>query len=177
MATRGAFTVSLPRPGSSTTESDLSPDPEKGRIMDPNTTAEHTGNSPWLLLLRIAVGASLAALLWEFVTAGQLITFNMDALPLHYGGAFAVHVATGVQLVAGLLVWRLRGAGSRLGPRHDRLVAVVSLLAFAVGFLQAALGTYGPLQAHVPLAMLLVALIMWSAALVWRPQNARPRRG
>lgn len=167
-----------------TTESDLSPDTEthteEGHIMDPNTTAERTGVSPWLLLLRIAVGASLAALLWEFVTAGQLITFNMDALPLHYGGAFAVHATTGVQLLAALLVWRLPGTGSRGGPRHDRLVAVVSLLAFAVGFPQAALGTYGPLQAHVPLAMLLVALVMWSAVLVWRrqgDQNSGGNRG
>ncbi|WP_017589729.1 hypothetical protein [Nocardiopsis ganjiahuensis] len=136
--------------------------------MDPNTTAESTGDSPWILALRVAVGLSLAALLWEFVTAGQLITFNTDALPLHYGGAFAVHVTTGLQLVAALLVRFLPRAGSRGGPRHDRLVAVVSLLAFAVGFPQAALGTYGPLQAHVPLAMLLVALVVWSAALVWR---------
>ena len=135
--------------------------------MDPNTTTERTRNPTWLLLLRIAVGASLAALLWEFVTAGQLVTYNMDALPLHYGGAFAVHAATGVQLLAAILVWRLPGAGSPGGPRHDRLVAVVSLLAFAVGFPQAALGTYGPLQAHVPLAMLLVALVVWSAVLVF----------
>ncbi len=140
--------------------------------MDPKTTTESTGNPPWLLALRIAVGLSLAAVLWEFVTAGQLITYNLDALPLHYGGAFAVHVASGLQLVAALLVWRLPGAGSPGGPRHDRLVAVVSLLAFVVGFPQAALGTYGPLQAHVPLAMLLVALIVWSAALVWRRRSA-----
>lgn len=135
--------------------------------MNPNTTAERTRNPTWHLLLRIAVGASLAALLWEFVTAGQLITYNMDALPLHYGGAFAVHAASGVQLLAAVLVWRLPGAGSPGGPRHDRLVAVVSLLAFVVGFPQAALGTYGPLQAHVPLAMLLVALVVWSAVLVF----------
>ncbi|GAA1117535.1 hypothetical protein NE857_22595 [Nocardiopsis exhalans] len=135
--------------------------------MDPNTTAERTRNPTWLLLLRIAVGASLAALLWEFVTAGQLITYNMDALPLHYGGAFAVHAASGVQLLAAILVWRLPGAGSPGGPGHDRLVAVVSLLAFVVGFPQAAVGTYGPLQAHVPLAMLLVALVVWSAVLVF----------
>lgn len=135
--------------------------------MDQNTTAERTRNPTWLLLLRIAVGASLAALLWEFVTAGQLVTYNMDALPLHYGGAFAVHAASGVQLLAAVLVWRLPGAGSPGGPRHDRLVAVVSLLAFVVGFPQAAMGTYGPLQAHVPLAMLLVALVVWSAVLVF----------
>lgn len=135
--------------------------------MDPNTTAERTGNSPWLLLLRIAVVASLAALLWEFVTAGQLVTFNRDALPLHYGGAFAVHATAGVQLLAAALVWRLPEAGSSGGPRHDRLVAAVSLLAFVVGFPQAALGTYGPLQVHVPLAMLLVTLVVWSAVLIF----------
>lgn len=43
----------------------------------------------------------------------------------------------------------------------------MSLLAFVVGFPQAAVGTYGPLQAHVPLAMLLVALVVWSAVLVF----------
>jgi hypothetical protein len=145
--------------------------------MDPNTTAERAGSSTWLLLLRTAVGASLAALLWEFVTAGQLVTFNTDALPMHYGGAFAVHVTAGIQLVAALLVWRLRGAGSHGGPGHDRLVAVVSLLAFVVGFPQAALGTYGPLQAHVPLAMLLVALVVWSAVLVWRRRGEEGRGG
>ncbi|GHC85531.1 hypothetical protein GCM10007079_28530 [Nocardiopsis terrae] len=142
--------------------------------MDPKTTADRAGNPLWLLVLRIAIGASLAALLWEFATAGQLVTFNTDALPLHYGGAFAVHAATGVQLLAALLVWRLPGAGSPGGPRHDRLVMVVSLLAFLLGFGQAALGTYGPLQAHVPLAMLLVALVVWSAVLVW---GRRSRRG
>ncbi|MFE1168002.1 hypothetical protein [Nocardiopsis sp. NPDC058789] len=127
-----------------------------------------TGSSRWLLLLRVAVGASLAALLWEFLTAGQLITFNMAALPLHWGGAFAVHVTAGLQLLAAVLVWRLPGAGSRSGPAHDRLVALVSLLAFLLGFPQAALGTYGPLQAHVPLALLLVSTVVWSAVLVWR---------
>ncbi|WP_017545120.1 hypothetical protein [Nocardiopsis prasina] len=138
--------------------------------MDPNTTTERGGNPPWLLLLRVAVGASLAALLWEFLTAGQLITFNMAALPLHWGGAFAVHVASGVQLLAAVLVWR---AGSSAGPAHDRLVALVSLLAFVLGFPQAALGTYGPLQAHVPLALVLVATVVWSAVLVWRRAEGR----
>lgn len=134
--------------------------------MDPKT--ERTGSSPWLLLLRVAVGASLVAILWEFLTAGQLITFNTAALPLHWGGAFAVHVTAGVQLLAAVLVWRLPRAGSHAGPAHDRLVALVSLLAFVLGFPQAALGTYGPLQAHVPMALLLASTVVWSAVLVWR---------
>lgn len=120
--------------------------------------------SGWGWVLRVAVVGSVAALLWEFVTAGQLITDNLNALPLHYGGAFAVHVATGVQTLAAAMVWF---AGGR-GRGTDRTILLVGLAAFVLGFPQAALGTYGPLQAHVPLSLLLVALVVWSVVLVFR---------
>lgn len=132
--------------------------------MDSESTTRDAPVSGWGWLLRVAVLGSVAALLWEFVTAGQLITYNVGALPLHYGGAFAVHVATGVQLLAAAMVWF---AGGR-GGGTDRTLVLVSLAAFMVGFPQAALGTYGPLQAHVPLALLLVALVVWSMVLVFR---------
>ncbi|MFE9246218.1 hypothetical protein [Nocardiopsis sp. NPDC006938] len=141
--------------------------------MEPNTTTEPGARPLWLPLLRVATGASLAALLWEFLTAGQLITFNAAALPLHYWGAVAVHVATGAQLATALLVWRLPGAGSPSGPAHDRRVALVSLLAFVLAFPQAALGSNGPLQAHVPMALLLVAVVVWAVVLVWRRPDPR----
>ncbi|MBR8743865.1 hypothetical protein [Nocardiopsis sp. MG754419] len=131
--------------------------------MDPNDTAARpVSGTEWVL--RVAVLASLAALLWEFVTAGQLVTYNLDALPLHYAGAFAVHVATGVQLLAAGAVWFSHGRG----PGTDRTIALTSLVAFVLAFPQAAMGTYGPLQAHVPLALLLVAVVVWSAVLIWR---------
>lgn len=136
--------------------------------MAPNDTARHRPGTAWEWALRVAVLASLAVLLWEFLTAGQLITYNLEALPFHYAGALAVHVTTGAQLLFSGALWSSRGRG----PGTDRTVLLLSLGAFAVGFPQAALGTYGPLQAHVPLALLLVALVVWSAVLVLRRRSA-----
>ncbi|MET9796898.1 hypothetical protein [Nocardiopsis alba] len=124
--------------------------------------------SGWEWTLRVAVLAAAAALLWEFVTAGRLVTFDATALPLHNGGAYAVHVTAAVQLLAAAMVWF--GAGRGAGV--DLNVLLLSLAAFALGFVQAALGTYGPLQAHVPLALVLVALVVWSAVLAWSRRPA-----
>lgn len=136
--------------------------------MAPNDTARARPGTAWEWVLRVAVLAALAVLLWEFVTAGQLITYNLDALPFHYAGALAVHVTTGAQLLAAGALWFSRGRG----PGTDRTVLLLSLGAFVVGFPQAALGTYGPLQAHVPLALLLVTLVVWSAVLILRRRSS-----
>lgn len=136
--------------------------------MTPNDTARARPVTAWEWVLRVAVLAASAVLLWEFVTAGQLITHNLDALPFHYAGALAVHVTTGAQLLAAGALWSRGGRG----PGNDRTVLLLSLGAFVVGFPQAALGTYGPLQAHVPLALLLVSLVVWSAVLVFRRRSA-----
>ncbi|PDP87755.1 hypothetical protein CQJ94_10345 [Glycomyces fuscus] len=117
-----------------------------------------------LRALRAAVVLHLAALLWEGSTAGQLVAFNTDALPLHYYGAFGTHVAAGLQAVSALWYWRRSGRA----PGAPRLVLLVSLLALALGFAQAALGTYGLIQAHVPLALALTGVAVWSAVLAWR---------
>ncbi|WP_150243522.1 hypothetical protein [Nocardiopsis quinghaiensis] len=129
--------------------------------MDRSTTNPATGP---LWLLRVAVLLHLAAILWEGATAGQLVTFNADALPLHYYGAFGVHTLAGLQALAAALYWQGSGRGAGL----PRTVLLVSLLAFALGFAQAALGTYGPLQAHVPLALVLTGVAVWTAVLAWR---------
>lgn len=125
-----------------------------------HTTPTGPSTGAPLTALRVTVLLHLAALLWEGATAGQLVTFNTDALPLHYFGAFGVHVAAGAQFLAAAWLWS-RARRAALG------LAVLSLVAFGLGFLQAALGTYGPLQAHVPLAVLLMALVAWTAALAW----------
>ena len=140
--------------------------------MDQNKLTARHDTGLWGLLLRIGAVASLAALLWEFVTAGQLITYNMDFLPLHYGGAFAVHAATGLLALAALMVW-LRSRNRTNGTRSPELtLLVVSLGAFVTGFPQAATGTYGPLQLHVPLALLLASLTVWAAVLAFRHRSA-----
>ena len=138
--------------------------------MDQNKLTAQHGTGLWGQLLRIGAVTSLAALLWEFVTAGQLITYNMDFLPLHYGGAFAVHAATGLLALAALVVWlRARTQGTR---SPELTLLVVSLGAFVTGFPQAATGTYGPLQLHVPLALLLASLTVWAAVLAFRHRSA-----
>lgn len=117
-----------------------------------------------LWAVRVAALAHLAAILWEGATAGQLVTFNTAALPFHYYGAFGVHVMAGLQLLAAFWYWNSAGRGGGA----PRTLLLVSGLAFLLGFPQAALGTYGPLQVHVPLALVLAGTAVWAAALAWR---------
>lgn len=117
-------------------------------------------SSTWAL--RLAVVLHLFTLLWESITAGQLVTFNLEALPLHYAGAFAVHIVAGTQVLAAAWNW--------FGSERTRGLAllVLSAVALGLGFLQATTGTYGPLQAHVPLAMALTGLVAGTAIMAWR---------
>lgn len=129
--------------------------------MDRTTTAPATSAGA---VLRITVLIHLTAILWSAVTAGQLVAFNMDALPLHYYGAFGVHAAAGAQVLAAAWLWFSAGRG----PGTARLVCLLSLLALIVGFVQAATGTFRVDEVHVPLATGLVGLVVWTAVLAWR---------
>ncbi|MFJ9557577.1 hypothetical protein ACIRPH_27530 [Nocardiopsis sp. NPDC101807] len=131
--------------------------------MEP-TTMPSTTAPPLLWAIRVTALLQLAAVLWEGATAGQLVTFNTAALPLHYYGAFGVHVAAGLLVVAAGLYWYRSGGG----PGRPRAILLTGLAAFLLGFPQAALGTYGPLQAHVPLALVLTGAAVWAAVLAWR---------
>ncbi|MFD3686663.1 hypothetical protein ACFWTE_17785 [Nocardiopsis sp. NPDC058631] len=135
----------------------------KGRTMEP-TTPPDTAAPPLLWVIRVAALLHLAAILWEGATAGQLVTFNTAALPLHYYGAFGVHVAAGLLLVAAAVYWYRSGAGRG----RPLMLLLVGLVAFLIGFPQAAVGTYGPIQAHVPLALVLTGAATWTAVLAWR---------
>lgn len=119
-----------------------------------------------LTVLRVAVLAHLAVILWESTTAGNLVTIptSTEALYLHYYGAFAVHSVAALQLVAAAWLWWGPGRG-RAGSLS---LLVISALALVFGIVQAALGTFGVLQAHVPVAVALTGLVAWSAALAWR---------
>ncbi|GAA1454639.1 hypothetical protein [Nocardiopsis tropica] len=131
--------------------------------MEP-TTMPSTTAPPLLWSIRVAALLQLAAVLWEGATAGQLVTFNTAALPLHYYGAFGVHVSAGLLVVAAGLYWYRSGGG----PGRPRAILLAGLATFLLGFPQAALGTYGPLQAHVPLALVLTGAAVWAAVLAWR---------
>jgi heme A synthase len=115
-----------------------------------------TSSDSTLQLFRIAALASLVALLWQFVTAGQLVSGN-DLTTLHAIGAGAVHVTTGVTLVAAFLHWRR--------TRSDQPVLVGAAIVFVLTFVQAALGGTGNLAAHVPGALVITVGVVWLA--VW----------
>ena len=119
------------------------------------TEAARTGSRSTLQLLRIASLASVVALLWQFVTAGQLVS-GTDITVLHAIGAGALHVTTGVTAIAAFLHWRR--------TRSDQPVLVWAAIVFVLTFVQAALGGAGNLAAHVPGALVVTVGVVWLAA-------------
>jgi uncharacterized membrane protein YozB (DUF420 family) len=95
---------------------------------------------------------SALVLLWQFATAGRLIS-GTNVLSAHAGGAIALHIATGLLVAATALHWRRSG-----GP-----VWAVALAAavFLCTFVQAYLGSHGDLAVHVPGALLLTVGTVW----------------
>jgi uncharacterized membrane protein len=119
------------------------------------TEAARTSSGSTLQLLRIASLASLVALLWQFVTAGQLVA-GTDLTVLHAVGAGALHVTTGITVIAAFLHWRR--------TRADQHVLVCAAVVFVMTFVQAAFGGAGNLAAHVPGALVVTVGVVWLAA-------------
>jgi hypothetical protein len=115
-----------------------------------------TASGTTLQVLRIAALASVLALLWQFVTAGQIVSGN-DLKGLHGAGAAALHVTTGVTVVAAFLHWRR--------TRSDVAVLVGAAVVFLLTFVQAGLGGTRVLEAHVPGALVVTVGVVWLA--VW----------
>ncbi|WP_046468508.1 hypothetical protein [Allosalinactinospora lopnorensis] len=125
-------------------------------------------STPYLWVLRAAVLIHAALVVFEFGTAGQLIAGASDILPLHSKGAIMLHAVAGFQLVAATLFWR-PGRGSVLP-------LMLSTLAFALGFLQAYLGSHGVLDLHVVMGMTLVVLVTWVFVWSWTSSAHRTVR-
>ena len=115
-----------------------------------------------LQVLRFSALASVLALLWQFVTAGQLVTGN-DITGLHGVGAAALHVTTGLTVIAAFLHWRR--------TRADQAVLVGAAVVFVLTFVQAGLGGSGAVAAHVPGALVVTVGVVWLA--VWALRSAR----
>ncbi len=118
---------------------------------DPSRTASGSG----LQLFRIGALASLAVLLWQFVTAGQLVS-GQDLTALHAVGAVALHVTTAITLLGAFLHWR--------GSRADQPLLIVAAVVFLAAFAQAALGSAGNMALHVPGALVITVGVVWLAA-------------
>ena len=124
------------------------------------TETSRTASGSTLQFFRIAALASVAALLWQFVTAGQMISGN-DLTGLHGIGAAALHVTTGLTVVAAFLHWRR--------TRTGQPVLVGAAVVFVLTFVQAALGGAGAVAAHVPGALVVTVGVVWLAGWALRP--------
>jgi hypothetical protein len=121
------------------------------------------------LALRIVITLQVAAILFQAVTAGQLLDGTDSMKDVHGTGAGIVHLTGVVQVILAILWWRPgRGAG---------WPALVSVLLAVLGFAQSAVGGNHNLAVHVPLGVsmmgLSIAILVWA----WLPGSAaRPGR-
>jgi hypothetical protein len=112
--------------------------------------------------VQAAAVLSLLVLLWQFFTAGQMIT--REAGPGgHSVGALCMHVATLLLLLATVLY-----------GRRTRVwwPAALSGAIFLLTFLQAWLGSHGPITAHVPVALLVTIGVVWVTAWAFSPAHS-----
>ena len=121
-----------------------------------------------LVTLRVTAVLTVVLLLWQFVTAGGFVgqPGGEAAESAHATGAIVLHVLSGLTTVAAALLWR---GGASLWP------TVVAALVFALSFVQAYVGSHGPLLVHVPGAMILTigAVLVAAWSITSGPAHAR----
>ena len=108
--------------------------------------------------VQVAAVLSVLVLLWQFVTAGRLVSHS-GSDDAHAAGALALHVVNVLLVAATLLHARAGGA---------RWPVVVSAAVFVAGFVQAALGDARNMSAHVPGALVLTVGTVWVTAWAFR---------
>ena len=112
--------------------------------------------------VQAAAVLSLLVLTWQFVSAGRIMA-GEDAIAGHGAGAIALHVATGLLLLA----TALHGQRTRVW-----WPALVAAGVFVLTFAQAWLGSHGGIALHIPLAMVLTVGTVWLAAWSFRLPTA-----
>ena len=111
-----------------------------------------------LRAVQVTAALALLVLLWQFVTAGRIMV-GEDATGGHGAGAIALHVTTGLLLVATVLHGR---------RTRTWWPAALAGVVFVLTFVQAALGSSGAITTHVPLALVLTVGTAWLAAWSFR---------
>ncbi|MGY1639582.1 hypothetical protein ACI782_00410 [Geodermatophilus sp. SYSU D00703] len=112
--------------------------------------------------VQAAAVLSVLVLLWQFSTAGQVMT-GAAGTGGHGAGAIALHVATGLLL----LTTALHGRRTRVW-----WPAALSGVTFLLTFLQAWLGSSGQIAAHVPVALVVTIGVVWVTAWAFWPSNS-----
>jgi len=129
------------------------------------TSGSTTSAGPLLLALKVFAALAVVAVLWQFVTAGQLLPRGSEGAETgHAAGAIVLHVVSGLAAIAAVVLWRQRVVSLAL--------AALAVVVFAFGFLQAALGGYNSLYVHIPGAMLLTAGVVWLLVAAVRSRRA-----
>ncbi len=122
------------------------------RATSPNGTTS-------LRTLQVLATLSALTVLYQFITAGQLLPqeSSKSLVTLHAAGAYGVHVFT--FLVTAAAFWHYRRSSGPLWP------TVLAGAVLVIGFVQAYYGNRDTLYIHIPGAMLLTAGVVWT--MVW----------
>ena len=116
--------------------------------------------------VRAAAVLAVLSILWQGYSASGVIVSGDPALGPHEIGAVVAHVVTGLlALVTAVHWWATRGP---IWP------TVVSVVVFAVTFVEASLGHKRSLWLHVPLALLLMFGV--AAVACWAFSRSASRR-
>lgn len=131
------------------------------------TTSRTSSATGALRAVQVLALLSVLGLLFQFVTAGNLVGTGVTGSveEIHGTGAIALHVLTGLTAVAAGLHWR-----ATRGPLWPTVLAAV---VFADSFVQAATGDGQTLALHVPGAMVLTVGSVW--VLAWSFTRAASR--
>lgn len=108
--------------------------------------------------VQAAAVLSVLVLFWQFLSAGRMLV-GEDAVGGHGAGAIALHVTTGLLLVATVL----HGRRTRVW-----WPAALAAAVFVLTFVQAWLGSHDAVAVHVPLALVVTAGTVWLTAWAFR---------
>jgi hypothetical protein len=109
-----------------------------------------------LRMLQGTAVLTLLVLMWQFATAGQILSASDTARELHGTGAIALHVISAATMLSAAAHWWLR--------RAPVVPTILAALVFALSFVQAYLGESGALWLHVPGALVLTVGAVWVTA-------------
>jgi hypothetical protein len=112
--------------------------------------------------VQAAAVLSVLVLFWQFLSAGRIMV-GEDATGGHGAGAIALHVTTGLLLLATVL----HGRRTRVW-----WPAALAAAGFVLTFVQAALGSSGSIATHVPLALVITVGTVWLTAWAFRSPTA-----
>ncbi|WP_433025659.1 hypothetical protein [Actinomycetospora sp. CA-053990] len=115
-----------------------------------------------LRAVQVTAVLAVVVLAWQFVTAGELLPRG-GPVELHAAGAIALHVVLGLLAIAAILLGR-----AARGPWWP---AVLAVLVFLLSFVQAYVGSHGPLAVHVPCALVVTVGTVWLAAWSLTPRS------